>query len=332
MGSWRISDHEWEAATEIVSSPGSVVVLGHINPDPDALGSALAVGLALEARDIPVAVSCGHPQFEIPATLAHLPGGHLVGSLQPADVSAADTIIVCDSSSPDRLGHLLDAVRMHPQTIAIDHHATHEAFAQLLLVDDSAPATAVLVADLLDRLGAEFTADIATCLYAAVVSDTGGFRYRGTTAATHELAARLLATGFDHVSVVESLRDMISLEQLEQVGEIVRELRVYTTANAHRLLAAVVPIDPHQGPPSRAFDEVLSALIRVVDGIDVTCVAVEQSPNRWKLSLRSQGIVNVSIAAVAMGGGGHVLAAGATIDGTWDEVAERLLLGLTTTV
>ncbi|MEO8330415.1 MAG: DHH family phosphoesterase, partial [Candidatus Nanopelagicales bacterium] len=158
-----INDERWSNAVDALLAAKSLLLLGHVSPDGDALGSALAVGLAL--RDLPgsrkVHVSFGDDPFVVPANLAKLPGLEL---LLPADEivtgieadasSAPDIVATFDASSADRLG-VLRAVGEHaPTLLAVDHHASYDGFGSMELVDVRAPATAVIADELIRRLGA----------------------------------------------------------------------------------------------------------------------------------------------------------------------------------
>jgi phosphoesterase RecJ-like protein len=142
------------------------------------------VGLALRARGAQVVVSFGDEPFAVPRSLAWLPG---VDDLvrPPAAVPASPQVAAAfDTSSPDRLGVLRPLVSGAGSFVVVDHHGAGEEFGDVAVIDVTAPATALLVLDLLDRMGAPLTPDIATCLYAGLLTDTGGFRFAATTAAT----------------------------------------------------------------------------------------------------------------------------------------------------
>ena len=198
-----IDPAHWDRALTLVRGARSVLLLGHVAPDGDALGSALAFGLALTRQDPTkvVQVSFGDEPFVVPANLKSLPGLSLL--VAPGEVAAAfDVVITFDASSADRLGHLRERAETAPHLIVVDHHASFDGFGDMHLVDTAAPATAVVVDEFIVKLGIELDVDIAACLYTGLVTDTGSFRYAGTTVATHEFAGRLLGTGipFDEIS------------------------------------------------------------------------------------------------------------------------------------
>ena len=198
------------------------VLCCHISPDGDALGSALAVALALTRLGRDPVVTFGDDPMVVPRSLSFLPGQHLL--VKPHDiVEAPELVVAFDTGSIDRLGLLAEPFSRARHTAVLDHHPSYTGFAELSLVDPDVPATAVLAMELVDKLRVPLDAEIATCLYTGLATDTGSFRYAGTTAATHELAARLLATGIAHDRIARHLWDVSSFGYLKVLGAARRE-------------------------------------------------------------------------------------------------------------
>ena len=153
-----------------------------------------------------VVASFGDDPFEVPAILRFLPGIEL---LSPPDAYPArpEVMVTFDAASIDRLGALTGPAQSAGELIVLDHHASNTGFGTINLVDPAAAATAVLAAELIDRLGVPLTEQIALGLYAGLVTDTGSFKFSATTPQVHELAARLLATGIDPGIVSRELYD-----------------------------------------------------------------------------------------------------------------------------
>jgi phosphoesterase RecJ-like protein len=145
------SDADWASAVAALTSGRPVLLLAHVSPDADALGSALAVGLALESRGADVVVSFGDEPFAVPRILRSLPGQHLLVS--PEQVGERPVVVSFDVSSIDRLGVLQTVAEEADVFVAVDHHASFTGFGTVQVVDVDAPATAVLALDLVDRLG-----------------------------------------------------------------------------------------------------------------------------------------------------------------------------------
>ena len=180
-----------DVATELLLRARDVVLVAHVHPDADALGSAMALGMGLARRGTPVAVSFAEPQA-IPESLRNLPGGHLV--VRPEQLPEnPDLLVSLDVGSAERLGSLARLLDTCRQSLVIDHHPSNTRFGQFHLVDPSAEATVVLVARLLDRLGIPIDRQIADNLYAGLATDTGHFRHADSAA--HQLAARLIDAG-----------------------------------------------------------------------------------------------------------------------------------------
>lgn len=150
-----------------------VLLVAHVNPDADALGSTLATAIALESLGMQVRVTFPDDPFEVPSVLRFLPRQDLL--VDPSQAQAP-VVVSMDASSPDRIGRLLPVGEAADEFIAIDHHASFVPFAKINYCDATQPATGIIALDLIDALGVPLNDDIATCLYAAITSDTGSFR------------------------------------------------------------------------------------------------------------------------------------------------------------
>ncbi|NHC44596.1 DHH family phosphoesterase [Motilibacter aurantiacus] len=313
----------------LLREAGPVVLLAHVSPDADALGSALAVAHALRELGRPCQVSWGDDPFEVPRALRALPGagpedGFLV---PPSRLAASGAVTVAfDCARADRLGVLAPVLDSSQVAVAFDHHSSHEPFAAVRLVDPAAAATTVLAAGLIDALGVELTPAIAACLYAGLVTDTGSFRFSNTRPDTLRFAARLLDVGFDHSALVRSLVDDVPASFLPVLGAALERVVLDGHALAGAgLVTAVVPGQARRDA-GLAVDDVTPVLdtVRRAEEADVACVLYEDDPGTWRVSLRSKGRVDVSRAAVSLGGGGHRAAAGLTAHGSADDVLGRV--------
>lgn len=310
-----VTDADWETATRLLLGAGSVLLLGHVAPDGDALGSALAVGLALRALpgERRVEVSFGDDPWVVPANLRWLPGLELV--VPPSEVDPAPDVVACfDASSIDRLGVLRPLAEAAPVLLVVDHHTSYDGFGTHRVVDVTAPATAVLAEELVRRLGAPLGADVAAGIYAGLVTDTGSFRYSGTTPQTHLLAARLLATGIRFDLMSRRLFDDVPFAYLGLLGRALdRTVHEPSGAGGLGLVWTVVPALERQ-QAGLAFDLVEPVIdsVRKAEEAEVACVVKEDDAGHLRVSLRSKGHVDVSQVAAALGGGGHRYAAGFT--------------------
>jgi len=309
----------WQRVHTLVENANRILLLGHVAPDGDALGSALAVGLALKKR-FPrkgIEVSFGDEPFVVPANLQSLPGTDLL--VAPADVHPEpDLVMTFDASSIDRLGTLRELAENAPAIIVVDHHASYDGFGDVALVDVKAPATAVVADELIGRLSVVLDADIATCLYTGLVTDTGSFRYAGTTAKTHSFAGRLLDTGIPFDEISRELFDSAPFNYLSLLGgALSRAELVQEAAHGEGMVWTLVPAGDRQAL-GLAFDlvEPIIDIVRKASEAEVAVVLKEDDEGALRVSMRSKGEVDVSLVASRLGGGGHRYAAGFTADST----------------
>ena len=315
--SWTTApiDADWQAVVDMLTSGEPVLLLAHVAPDADAVGSALAVGIALDRLGIDVRVSFGDDPFEIPRVLRGLPGQNLL--VEPSQALGRHVAVTFDVSSIDRLGALQSAAQSAKHFAAIDHHASYTAFAPVSVVDVTSPATAVMALELIDRLGVTLDTEMATCIYAGLITDTGSFRYFGTTPATHHIAARLLATGIRHDIISRQIYDDEPFAAVKLLGVALSRAELDTTAvDGLGIAVTYVTAQDRQilDVPIDAVERVIDEL-RVATEAEVSCVMKEEDLGAWRVSLRSKGQVDVSKATVQLGGGGHRFAAGYTREG-----------------
>ncbi len=307
---------------EAAEARATVVLSAHVNPDADALGSTLALAEGLRRRGARV-LPTFPGEFTLPASLGWLPGaeGLVPSSALP---SSPDVFVSLDAASPGRLGEVAALLERAGTSIVVDHHATNPGFGDLRLIDPGAPATVTLVADLLDDLGVTLDRQLATCLYAGLAADTGSFRFGNTRPQTHELAARLLATGIDHAAISRRLFDTAPFGWLGLLSVVTGRavLEPDTGAGLVWTWSSNAEAAEH-GLPGEQL-EALVDVIRAAEEADVACVLKGQDDGSWSVSLRSRGGTDVARVATGLGGGGHTLAAGYTAAGPRDEVMRAL--------
>jgi bifunctional oligoribonuclease and PAP phosphatase NrnA len=325
------SEADWVRAVKVLGGASEICLACHVRPDGDALGSMLAVAQALRARGVAgreparVVASFGDLPFEIPRILRFLPGTEL---LSPPDAfpERPQVMVTFDAASADRLGVLQASASAADELIVLDHHASSTRFGSVNLIDQAAAATAVLAFDLIGRLGVDVSRDIALDLYAGLVTDTGSFRYSNTSARVHELAAVLLRAGIEPGVVAHELWDRSPFGFLGLLGAALGRARLEPSAAAgHGLVWTSVTHGDRaaHGLPFEVAEPVID-VVRRTDEADVAVVLKEDDDGRWQVSARSKGAVDVGRACVALGGGGHRLAAGFTARGTAAEVITTL--------
>ncbi|MFL6125168.1 DHH family phosphoesterase [Actinophytocola sp.] len=307
-------------AADLLRDASDVTLLAHVNPDADALGSALALGLALHRRGATVRVSFGSPA-ELPETLRPLDTAGLV--VPAGDVPADPELLVAlDAASAARLGRLEDRIARAGHVLVIDHHASNTRFGTHHVVDDTAEATAVLVLAVLDELGERLDADIARCVYAGLVTDTSSFRRASPH--THQITARLIEAGADPDDLGRALLDTHPFAWLPMLARVLaRAVLEPDAAGGLGLVHTSVTLADQVGV---RFEEVESGVdvLRTTVEAEVALVLKEKAPGEWTGSLRAKSAVDVRAAAVGLGGGGHRLAAGFSATGTAAEITERV--------
>lgn len=295
---------------ELLGRAEQVLLIAHVNPDADALGSTLATAMALEVKGVPAQVTFPDDPFEVPEGLRFLPRQDLI--VAPQEVAGASVAMSMDASSSDRLGRVLDTAAGTPTFIAVDHHASFVPFAGLNLVDAEQPATGMLALQLVDALEVPLTTDIATCLYAAISSDTGSFKYPATTPDAMRAAARLMETGIDFAATAKALFDTRSREFIALQARVMNELEVRQVSDLTVAIAQVTREDRERLGIAFTNVESLIDAVRTVAGVDVALVLKEDDRGSWRVSSRSTGAADVGAVCTSLGGGGHRLAAGFT--------------------
>ncbi|WP_433263857.1 DHH family phosphoesterase [Actinosynnema sp. CS-041913] len=314
------------AAAAALTDASDVTLLAHVNPDADALGSALALGLALHRLGKTVRVSFGAPD-SVPETLRDL---DVAGLLVPASAvpAAPEVLVALDTGSVGRLGPLADRLSTAGTVVVVDHHVSNPGFGTVNVIDASAEATALVVLRLLDELGVELDEPIARCVYAGLVTDTRSFRH--ARASTHEVAARLLAAGVDAEAVARPLMDSHPFGYLGMLAKVLsRAALERSAAGGLGFVHAVVTLDDAAGLRPEEVESVVD-LVRTTAEAEVAAVLKELGPSYWSVSLRAVSRVDVREVAQLLGGGGHRLAAGFTAEGDASDVLSRLREALET--
>lgn len=306
-------EHDWDAVVALVAAARRIDLFAHVNPDGDALGSALAVGLALRAMGRDVHVSYGDDPLVVPASLTFLPGLDLV--VPPAEVpDRPDLVLVFDAAGSSRLGLLEAKAKAARALVVVDHHASNTRFGTHHLIDVSAPATAVLAEELVRRIGGTLTADVATALYTGLVTDTGSFKYSATTPATHAMAARMLETGIRHDLISRAIWDTCRFGYLKVLSGALAEARLDTAAACGLGLVWTVVTREDRHAHGIRLDEIEGVIdvVRKSAEAEVALVLKEDDAGCLQASARSKGHVDLGRVCAALGGGGHAFAAGYT--------------------
>jgi bifunctional oligoribonuclease and PAP phosphatase NrnA len=295
------------------------LVVSHVRPDGDAYGSTLGLALSLQAmgKDVVATNADGlSPLFEF------LPGSAALKAPLKGAPEADRLIIAVDCADSKRLGAAFDQWQRKPD-VNIDHHVSNPGYAALNLIDAGSPATSQVLYDIFGALNWPLTPEVAANLYVGIMTDTGNFRYRQTTARTFEAAARLVAAGADPTDLAEACYQSFRAERLLLIGEVFKAIHF-----ASRNRVAWFCLTPEMYAVSGAHPDETEGLIEYLQSVKTVEVAflLESLPDGLtRASMRSRGKVDVQRICAEFGGGGHRLAAGLRTKLTSAELEKRLL-------
>ena len=312
------------AVGDVIRDHQSFVLISHVRPDGDAIGSQLALGYALMAAGKSVRLI---NEDGLPDNLAFMPGSQKIEQppLEPLDVEIA---IALDTAAKPRMGeNALHAASKAKLWINIDHHKSNPAYGDLNLIDSSSPATGQILYQLIVALGLPMPPESRDAIYVAVSTDTGSFQYPSTTAATYEMGADLIRRGADIGALnsltydnypyrrVELMRALLNTLELSAGGMVASwELHDQT-----RLDLALLPED----------SEGLIDIIRAIRGVLLAVFFEELEDGKIRVSMRSKDKrLDVCKVALEFGGGGHALAAGLRIKGPLEEAKPLVMAAI----
>lgn len=308
---------QWTEAAQAVADARSIIIVTHVQPDGDAIGTTLGLANALRAagKSVDVAVDGG-----VPVYLRFLPGSDTF--LAALTAGEWDVYISADSSDIERTGNSGIYARAHARVqINLDHHVTNTMFGDLKLVVPDAVSAAEVAYDFLVRAGYDIPQDSAKALLTGMVTDTIGFRTSNVVPRTLDIARDLMERGASLTEITALTLDTRSFDSLLVWREALAFLKL-----EDGVIYTAVPFETfrrlHADP---ATDLNLSGFLVKVDEARISAVFKERFDGRVECSFRAKLGYNVGAIALEIGGGGHVLAAGATIDGPLDEAVARVL-------
>jgi phosphoesterase RecJ-like protein len=289
----------------------------HVNPEGDALGSALALAHALRGMGKEALVVNRDP---VPRLLDFLPAKGLFRQVDRPE-EGFELLVVVDCGDLERTA--LFNERRPPLIINIDHHLTNKRFGQINWVEPDAAATAEMIAVLLGDMHVAVTKEIAVCLYTALMTETGSFKYSNTTPAVFQLAAELADRGVQPAVVAQKIYERNTVNRLKLLGAVLDRMEL----SADRTVAWVtIPAELFARTGTTAEDtEDFVNYPRSLTETEVAILLRDAEPGRVKASFRASGQVDVSAIAALFGGGGHRKAAGCTVAGTLDSVRPKIV-------
>jgi phosphoesterase RecJ-like protein len=307
-----------DAVLSSIAKAEHLLVTAHTRPDGDAIGSLLACWMMLQrmGKRADMALS-----DRVPFIYRSLPCAAQIRHWTRVE-GDYDTVILleCDGLERTRLEGLDDGLE-NRILINLDHHTSGRAFAHVNWIDSNACAVAELVYQLAGAAGLDITPDMATCLYTAVLSDTGSFCYEGTDAHTFELARNLVGHGADPVLIAQEVYFSNPAAKILLLGAALANLQ-------HDGCLAWLWVTQNDMERTHAAEEDCEGIVNYaigIRGIEVAVFLRELRGHRVRLSLRSKGRVNVATIAERFGGGGHENASGCTLDGPLPAATEQIL-------
>jgi phosphoesterase RecJ-like protein len=308
-----------EQAQQLIKSARCPLLICHISPDGDAVGSMVGLGCVLRQIGLAPTLACSD---SIPDTLSFIPGSDEIVSQVDAPF---DLVIALDSSDMERLGHFPKSPGFADVPLLnIDHHLTNLNFGEVNLVDPQASSTAEIVLRLLVAFGAPLDADTATALLTGIVGDTRCFRTNNVTPQVLEAALRLMKAGASLPYVSLHALDSRPTAAVHLWGAALSQLQT-----EDRVIWTSIPLAVRQetGYTGTGDASLVSFLISAEDA-DAAAVFVERDDGRIDVGLRAKPGFDVAQVALQFGGGGHALAAGCTLPGPLEEAQARLLTAL----
>ena len=318
-------DATFERIGEILRSHNSFVLLSHIRPDGDAIGSQLALGFSLLAMGKSVRLI---NEDGLPENLAFLAGADRIES-PPTEPVVAEVVIALDTATKSRLGPAsLKAVAKVNLWLNIDHHISNPKYGDLNLIDAASPATGQILYELIVSQNMPLPPETRDALYVAVSTDTGSFQYPSTTAATYELAADLIRRGLDVGTINSKTYDEMPYRRLQLMRALLDTLECtpdgivawWELRDQTRRDLALLPED----------SEGLIDTIRAIRGVQVAVFFEELPDGKIRASIRSKDRrFDVCKIATQFDGGGHALAAGLRMPGPLTQAKALVLNAIT---
>lgn len=303
---------------EFLSSVRTVGISGHIRPDGDCVGSCLGMSLYIKKNypDIKVSVFLE----KIPPELMFIKDAELVDNTFTANEESFDLFIALDCGK-ERLGDAEKFFDNAKQTVNIDHHVSNPGTGDVNYIVPTASSACELVYDVLDK--DKLDVEIAKALYTGMVTDTGVFKYSNTSPKTMKVAAELIGYGFDFGSLIDHVFYEKTYLQNQILGRALLESMLVLDGRCIVSVISKQTMDFY-GASSNDLDGIVSQMLLTI-GVDCSLFMYEISPLEYKVSLRSNGAVDVAKIAGLFGGGGHVRAAGCTVNGTCHDVINNIV-------
>lgn len=302
---------------EIINSK-TVAVAGHVKPDGDCTGSSLGMYNYIKDnfKDVEVDIYLEL----VPSAFKFMKNAQNVKTDCSED-KKYDLFIALDCADELRLGDSLKYFKMAKKTICIDHHISNVGFADINFIEPEMSSASELLFKLIDEDKISISA--AECIYTGIVHDTGVFQYNCTSPKTMNTAGKLMKKGINFTKIVDETFFKKTFIQNKMLGRALDKAKLYLNG---KCIISVITLDDMEQFAAKTEDlEGIVSQLRITTGVEAGILIHESLPDIYKASMRSNGKVDLSVIAVKMGGGGHVMAAGCTLEHNLDDKINTIL-------
>lgn len=304
---------EGEAAALLMAAD-NILLLAHQYPDGDTIGSNYALCLALRTLGKQVRVLCGDP---IPERYEYMIEGVEMPDFEPAFICAVDV------ADPALLGPAVEAEYGSRVDLCIDHHSTNVGYATATCVDADCAAAAMVVMRIIRLLGVDLTPAMASCLYTGIATDSGCFKYLNTDANTHRMAADCIEAGAPVEMINRTQFDIKSRARIELERLALKGMEFHHNGRV-AVMAVTAEMIAHSGATENDL-EGMTPIPRQIEGVWVGITLRQKEDGNYKISVRTGHHADATAICGLLGGGGHIRAAGCSVDGTLEEAKAAIL-------
>lgn len=314
---------KFSSVLKLVKDHKKFLISTHHGPDADAIASALSVALWLKQKGKQVVVA---NEDACPSWLAFLPKSAMLKKASAIKAVDYDVAIILDCGDLARVGAVSKLLQKGKPMINIDHHVTNDRFGTVNVVDVKSSSTCEMVCDLLQEAKQLLNKDIATLLYAGIMTDTGSFRFENTSAKTHAIAAQLMAFKVSAPEMYNKLYVGVPVIDMKRFADVIHEAQLLMGNKVYCVSLPKAVVSKF----SKSFDlkEKLFSFLRMVEGIEVVLIVTEINAKEVRVNFRSQGHVDVARLAAQFSGGGHIKAAGCKLTSSLPAAKKTMLAAI----
>lgn len=303
---------------KIIKENNNFAIVSHTSPDGDSMGSMLALYSVLYQNNKKADMFIDDI---LPKRYSFLPFSNLIKAL--TENKHYDCIFALDCGDPERLGKFKALINKAALVVNIDHHISNHMYGTINVLETDASSAGEILYDIFIDNNYEINRDTAACLYTSILTDTGGFKYSNTTSKTLEIAGNLINTGINFSEIYSIIYDRKSLGQVKLMSRVISTLEM-AIDNRVALLSLFNDMLLECGAKEEDASEFIN-ISRDIEGVEVAVFIKEKGNESFRISLRSKSKIDVRLIAEEFGGGGHVRAAGCTIEGDYEKVKMVLI-------